>query len=93
MVDQIFIGQGVGYLGNGATNVIFPLMQVAIAIALLLGEGGANYISLKLGSVEKEKEKASKAMAAGIVSLFGGRYHFRGLYHLHGTVLLDVRGY
>lgn len=69
MVDQIFIGWGVGYLGNGATNVIFPLMQIATAIALLLGEGGANYISLKLGS--GEKEKASKAMAAGIVSLFG----------------------
>ena len=69
MVDQIFIGQGVGYLGNGATNVIFPLMQVATAIALLLGEGGANYISLNLGA--GEKEKASKAMAAGIASLFG----------------------
>lgn len=69
MVDQIFIGWGVGYLGNGATNVIFPVVQVATAIALLLGEGGANYISLKLGS--GEKEKASKAMAAGIVSLFG----------------------
>lgn len=69
MVDQIFIGQGVGYLGNGATNVIFPLMQVATAIALLLGEGGANYISLKLGA--GEKDKASKAMAAGIASLFG----------------------
>ena len=25
IVDQIFIGQGVGYLGNGATNVIFPM--------------------------------------------------------------------
>lgn len=55
MVDQIFIGQGVGYLGNGATNVIFPLMQVATAIALLLGEGGANYISLKLGAGKKTR--------------------------------------
>lgn len=35
MVDQIFIGQGVGHLGNGATNVIFPLVQVATAIALM----------------------------------------------------------
>ena len=69
MVDQIFIGWGVGYLGNGATNVIFPMVQVATAIALLLGEGGANYISLKLGS--GEKEKASRAMATGIISLFG----------------------
>lgn len=68
MVDQIFIGQGVGYLGNGATNVVFPLMQIATAIALLLGEGGANYISLKLGA--GEKDKAAKAMAVSIISLF-----------------------
>lgn len=49
MVDQIFIGQGVGYLGNGATNVIYPLTQVALALGLMIGEGGANYISLHLG--------------------------------------------
>lgn len=45
------------------------MVQVATAIALLLGEGEANYISLKLGA--GGKEKASRAMAAGIVSLFG----------------------
>lgn len=28
LVDQIFIGQGVGYLGNAATNIILPLMTV-----------------------------------------------------------------
>ena len=28
IVDQIFVGQGVGYLGNGATNIIFPLTVV-----------------------------------------------------------------
>ena len=38
MVDQIFIGQGVGYLGNGATNVIFPLMQVTMAAFFLWRE-------------------------------------------------------
>ena len=49
MVDQIFIGNGVGYLGNGATNVIFPLTQLAIAIGLLIGDGTASYMNLKLG--------------------------------------------
>lgn len=37
IVDQIFIGRGVGYLGNGATNVVFPVTIVALAIALLVG--------------------------------------------------------
>ena len=41
IVDQIFIGQGVGMLGNAATNIAFPLSTTCTAIALLLGIGGA----------------------------------------------------
>ena len=67
MVDQIFIGNGVGYLGNGATNVIFPLTQLAIAIGLLIGDGTASYMNLKLG--EGKREDAEKGMAAGLVAL------------------------
>lgn len=67
MVDQIFIGQGVGYLGNGATNVIFPLTQLAVAFGLLLGDGTASYINLKLG--QGSKKDASKGMAAGVTGL------------------------
>ena len=37
IVDQIFIGRGVGYLGNGATNVLLPFTVLAIALARLLG--------------------------------------------------------
>ena len=33
IVDQIFIGQGVGYLGNAATNIIFPLVIICTALA------------------------------------------------------------
>lgn len=49
IVDQIFIGQGVGYLGNGATNVIMPMTVIIIALSLLVGDGVAAYLSLKLG--------------------------------------------
>lgn len=49
IVDQIFIGQGVGYLGNGATNVVMPLTVIVIALSLLVGDGAAAYLSLKLG--------------------------------------------
>ncbi len=55
IVDQIFIGWGVGTLGNSATNVIFPLNMVVTALALLLGDGGAAYLSLELGRGEQEK--------------------------------------
>ena len=49
IVDQIFIGWGVGYLGNGATNVVFPITIIALAFAVLIGDGGAAFMSLKLG--------------------------------------------
>lgn len=39
IVDQIFIGQGVGYLGNAATNVSYPLSTICLAISLLIGIG------------------------------------------------------
>ena len=60
IVDQIFIGWGVGTLGNSATNVIFPLNMVVMALALLLGDGGAAYLSLELG--RENKTKAEKGV-------------------------------
>ena len=65
IVDQIFIGWGVGYLGNGATNVVFPLTMIALSFALMFGDGASAYLSLKLG--EKKKEEASKGVANGIL--------------------------
>lgn len=66
MVDQIFIGWGVGYLGNGATNIIFPLNMVCLAFALMLGDGTSAFLSLKLG--EKKKDEAKKGVANGILT-------------------------
>ena len=65
IVDQIFIGQGVGYLGNGATNVVFPLVMVGLAFSLMLGDGACSYLSLKLG--EKKKEEAAKGVGNGVL--------------------------
>ncbi len=64
IVDQIFIGWGVGYLGNGATNVVFPLTMVCLAFALMFGDGGAAYLSLKLG--EKKPKEAAKGVGNAI---------------------------
>ena len=65
IVDQIFVGQGVGYLGNGATNIIFPLTVVAMSLALMVGDGTSAFLSLKLG--EKKEREASKGVANGIL--------------------------
>ena len=65
IVDQIFIGQGVGYLGNAATNVAYPFSTICLAISLLIGIGSASRFSLYLG--KKEEGAAAKAAGNGIV--------------------------
>ena len=64
IVDQIFIGQGVGYLGNAATNVSYPFSTICLAISLLIGIGSASRFSLYLGN--KEPEPAARAAGKGI---------------------------
>jgi putative MATE family efflux protein len=64
MVDQVFIGHGIGYLGNGATNVVFPITVIALALALLVGDGCASRLSLSLG--KGQQEEANKAVGNSI---------------------------
>lgn len=61
IVDQIFIGQGIGMLGNAATNIAFPLSTTCTAISLLLGIGSATNFSLHLGAGENMSRKNTPA--------------------------------
>ena len=65
IVDQIFIGKGVGSLGNAATNVLFPLIIILSATAGLIGIGGSASFSLKLG--DGKKDEAAKSIGQAIV--------------------------
>jgi putative MATE family efflux protein len=67
MVDQVFIGRGVGYLGNGATTVVYPVTVVALAIALWIGDGCAAHLSICQG--KKEQEQANRSVANAIISV------------------------
>lgn len=71
IVDQIFIGRGVGYLGNGATNVVFPITVIALAFALLIGDGGAAYLSLKLGAGDTKAAKRGVGSALTMITVSG----------------------
>lgn len=70
IVDQIFIGQGVGYLGNAATNVAFPFSVISMSLALLCGDGGAAFYSLMLGRGEKEEASKGVGTALTAVTIF-----------------------
>lgn len=69
IVDQIFIGWDVGYLGNGATNVVFPITIVALALSLMIGDGAAAFLSLKLGEGDIASAKKGVANAITLVTI------------------------
>lgn len=64
IVDQVFIGQGVGYLGNAATNVSYPLSTICLAISLLIGIGSASRFSICLG--RGDTDQAAKIAGNGV---------------------------
>ncbi len=73
IVDQIFIGQGVGMYGNAATNLTFPLVTISMAIGTLIADGCVAYFSIKLG--QKNYDDAARTMGNGItISLLAGLF-------------------
>ena len=71
IVDQFFIGQSVGSLGNAATSISFPLSITCIAIALLFGIGGASAFNLSMGSGDKKTATYYIGNAAAMLFLCG----------------------
>lgn len=71
IVDQIFIGRGIGYLGNAATSIAFPLTTICLAFGLMFGLGGAANFNLSLGRGETEKAKRVVGTAITMVFMIG----------------------
>lgn len=71
IVDQVFIGQGVGDLGMAATNVAFPLVTISTALALLFGVGGAAQFNLSMGRGNPEAASAAAGNALTWMVLSG----------------------
>lgn len=70
IVDQFFIGRSVGELGNAATNITFPLSTSCVALALLLGIGGASAFNIAAGA--GKKDKALYYIGNSLILLFSG---------------------
>ena len=71
IVDQIFVGNGVGYLGNAATGVIFPITVVGWGLSLFFGDGAAAALSVSLGRGETKDIHRSVGSAV-LGSFFSG---------------------
>ncbi len=59
IVDQLFIANAsyLGSYGNAANTVVFPLTVVALAIAVMVGDGCCAYVSIHLGRGEPDAAK------------------------------------
>ena len=72
IVDQIFIANAsyLGSYGNAANTVVFPLTVVALAIAVMAGDGCCAFVSMARGRNETEKAKRSvgNAVVLSVVS-------------------------
>lgn len=66
IVDQIFIGNSsLGYLGNAATTIVFPITIISMAFAWALGDGAAAYLSICQG--RKDTKSSHKAIGNSIL--------------------------
>ena len=72
IVDQIFIANAsyLGSYGNAANTVVFPLTVVALAIAVMIGDGCCAFVSMALGrnEVDKARRSVGNAVVLSVVS-------------------------
>ena len=90
IVDQIFIGNGVGYLGNGATNVVFPLTVLALGLAVMIGDGACSYVSICFGKGQQDNANCAVGSAVTLSVLSG--LAVAALYAVFQTPLLQLFG-
>ena len=88
IVDQIFIGQGVGMLGNAATNIAFPVTTVSTAAALLLGIGSASNYNLEMGAGNEKKASEIAGTGLSVLVISGITIAAISLIFLHPLLLL-----
>lgn len=90
IVAQIFVGHAVGYLGNAAVNVTFPILSTVMGFALWIGDGTATYIAMNLGA--GRREEADKAVAQSLILLGIVSVLIVGLIYVFMEPILYISG-
>lgn len=92
IVDQIFIANAsyLGSYGNAANTVVFPLTVVALAIAVMVGDGCCAFVSISLG--KEEKETAKQSVGNSIIMSIAGSLVLTAVYIIFQTQIISMFG-
>ena len=90
IVDQIFVGNGIGYLGNAATGIIFPITVVGWGASLFFGDGAAAYLSVSLG--ENNTSKIPTSVGNAMLFSFLSGVVIAAIGYIGGAALLTTLG-
>ena len=90
IVDQIFVGQGIGMIGNAATGIIFPLTMIGLGFGVFFGDGVAATVSVALG--RGEGRNVHKAVGTSLTVAFIVGIVYTIIYYIAGDKLLYFVG-
>ena len=92
IVDQIFIANAdyLGSYGNAANTAVFPLTVVALAIAVMIGDGACAFVSISLGS--KQYEKAHRSIGNATVIFIIASLILTAVYLIFADPILTAFG-
>ncbi|MDO4618499.1 MAG: MATE family efflux transporter [Clostridia bacterium] len=92
IVDQIFIANAdyLGSFGNAANTVVFPLTVIALAIAVMIGDGACAFISLSLGA--KNTDDASKSMGNAVILTVISSFVLMAVYLMFADSIIAMFG-
>lgn len=92
IVDQIFIANAdyLGSYGNAANTVVFPLTVIALAVAVMIGDGCCAYVSISLG--QKQPERASRSVGNAVVLMLVSGILLGAVYLALGDALVTMFG-
>lgn len=92
IVDQIFIANAsyLGSYGNSANTVVFPLTVIALAVAVMIGDGCCTYVSLNLG--RNDPETARRSVGSSVVMVIICSVILTVLYLIFSTPILSMFG-
>lgn len=92
IVDQIFIANAsyLGSCGNAANTVVFPLTVVALAVAVLIGDGCCAYVSISLGA--GARDNACRSIGNAVVLSVAAGFALTAVYLVFQEPILTMFG-